>query len=209
MALSAKRINRYIKPLLFILMATPAAWLGWQLYLALLLPNDLTANPIEFSNRFLGDWALRYLFLSLAITPLVDWTGLRALMALRRMIGLYAFFMVVLHVSSYVALDHFFNWAEIWGDILKRNFITLGFISLLGLVPLAVTSNKAMIKRLGGKRWQGLHRLIYPISVLALVHYVMMVRGNQLEPKVYIAMLTILLGWRVWKWVKHRVLVRP
>ena len=203
MAFTTKTKRRILKSGLFILMAVPAVWLGWQLSLALAqMPNELSANPIEYSNRFLGDWALRYLFLSLAITPLCDWFGTRAFMPYRRMIGLYAFFMVALHVSSYVALDHYFDWAEIWGDILKRNFITLGFISLLGLLPLALTSTSGMVKRIGAKRWKALHRLVYPVSVSALIHYTMMVRGNQVEPKIYMVILATLLGWRVRKWFK-------
>ena len=203
MQFTTKIKRRIIKSGLFALMALPAVWLGWQLSLALAqLPNDLTANPIEYSNRFLGDWALRYLFLSLAITPLCDWFGTRAFMPYRRMVGLFAFFMVLLHVSSYVILDHYFNWAEIWGDILKRNFITLGFISVLGLLPLALTSTSGMVKRMGAKKWKALHRLVYPVAILALIHYVMMVRGNQTEPKIYVAVLSLLLGWRIWKWFK-------
>ena len=194
-----------LKPLVFIGLAIPSVWLIWNLFQAIQgLPNGLGANPVEFSNRFLGEWALRFLFLTLAIRPTSRLFKIPKLMLYRRMLGLFTFYMVCLHVLSFVVLDYNFDWNLIWQEVLKRNFITLGFLSFLGLIPLAVTSTKKMIKRIGAKRWQNLHRLIYPISILAMVHFDMMVRGNQLEPKIYAGILTALLVYRLWDYLKKR-----
>ncbi len=138
-----QRIRRIAKPVVFALCLTPLAWLAWLAWTA-----GLGANPIEATNRFLGDWALRFLLITLALTPVRGLTGWVVLIRFRRMLGLFAFTYVVLHLSSYVVLDQFFDWREIWTDIVKRRYITVGMISFSLLVPLAVTSTKGMVKRL-------------------------------------------------------------
>ncbi len=188
------------KTILFTALTIPSVWLMVNLVQAYLgNPHDLGANPIEFSNRFLGEWALRFLFLTLAMRPLADLFNLPKLILFRRMLGLFTFHMVCLHATSFVVLDYGFNWHQIWQEVLEHNFITLGFLAFLGLIPLAVTSTNRMIKRMGAKRWKALHKLIYPISILAMIHFDMMVRGDQLEPEIYAGILAVLLGYRVWK----------
>ena len=205
MSLSPRVVRKIIKPTVFILMLLPLAWVfyGWWLYIM----GDLslvTANPIEYTNRHLGDWAMRFLLVTLAVRPLSRIKSLVWLMQLRRMVGLFCFFYAFLHVSSYVVLDQFFDWPEILDDILKRQFITVGMITLTLLTPLAMTSTKAMIKRLGSLRWQKLHSLIYLASVLVIFHYWMMVKGNQLEPKIYAFIVAALLLSRLPQRVKKR-----
>ncbi len=200
-----KLISHVIKPIVFIALLAPLLWLGW--HWSLLLenqPNGLTANPIEYTNRFLGGWGLKYILLTLLVSPLSQLTAMRKLMLLRRMVGLFAFSYVLLHFTSYTVLDHYFNWAEIWQDIVKRNFITIGMLGLLGLVPLAVTSTNRMIKKLGAKNWKRLHMLIYPISILGVFHFSMMRKGDQLEPKIYWSVLVFLLGYRVYRFYQRR-----
>jgi sulfoxide reductase heme-binding subunit YedZ len=182
---------RIIKPLLFVAALLPLAWLGYEAW-----SNALGANPIETITRTLGDWALRFLLLTLTVTPLRKMTGWRWPMRLRRMLGLYAFFYALLHLSSYIVLDQFFFWPEIWGDIIKRPFITIGILSFLLLIPLAVTSTNSWMRRLG-RNWQRLHKLVYLIAIGAVIHYLMLVRVLTLEPLLYAAILGILLLARV------------
>jgi sulfoxide reductase heme-binding subunit YedZ len=186
-------LSRLLKPVVFSVCLLPLIWLGW-----LAFSNGLGANPIEAITRFLGDWALRLLLICLSVTPLVRFLGLSWLMRLRRMLGLFAFAYAVLHIFSYVGLDQFFAWRAIWIDILKRNYITVGMLTILLLLPLAVTSTNVMIKRLGGKNWKRLHRLIYPAAILAVFHFAMMVKIDLIEPMIYGAVLAILLLARVW-----------
>jgi methionine sulfoxide reductase heme-binding subunit len=183
---------RFFKPAVFVLCLTPLAWLAWQA-----LYGSLGVNPIETVNRYLGDWALRFLLIALAVTPVRQWTHWAPLARLRRMLGLYAFFYVFLHLSSYVGLDQFFDWAAIWKDVLKRTYITFGMIAFVLLIPPAVTSTNAMVKRLGGKRWRALHKLVYPIGILGVAHFWMMVKADIREPLVYAVILAVLLGWRL------------
>ncbi len=179
------------KLLVFVASLGPLAWLIW-----LAVDDNLSANPVEFVNRYLGEWALKFLLLSLTLSPLSRLPGMRKAVSYRRMIGLFAFFYVCIHLSSYVILDQFFDWAAIWKDIIKRVYITLGMGAVLMLIPLAVTSTNKAIKRLGSKRWKALHRLVYPAAILAVVHYIMMVKADLLEPLIYAAILAVLLGLR-------------
>lgn len=201
---------------LFIAISLPLVWLffNWALLLdeAFVLgyldgfgPNILTANPIEFTNRYLGDWALRFLLLSLTVTPAARVFSFIQLIAYRRMIGLWAFTYVCFHLSSYIVLDQFFDWSEIWTDILKRTFITLGMVSFLLLLPMAITSTKGWVKRLGAKTWKRIHRAIYVIAPLASVHYFMMSKGNQLQPKIYLGLTAFLLLIRVWFYAVDKI----
>lgn len=185
-------VRRIAKPAVFALGLAPLGWLTWQA-----LAGGLGANPIEACNRFLGDWALRFLLLALAVSPVRDLFGMAVVMRFRRMLGLFAFFYVSLHLTSYVVLDQFFAWEEIWRDILKRTYITVGMAAFALLVPLAVTSTRGMIKRLGAARWQKLHRLVYPAAVLAVVHYLMMVKADLREPLIYGGVLALLFAVRL------------
>ncbi len=186
------------KPIVFTSALLPLAWLAWVVATSDLGPKGpLGANPIEYVIRFFGDWAIRFLLLALAVTPASQITGWTQLVRFRRMIGLYAFFYVCLHMSSYIGFDQFFDWLAIWKDILKRNYITVGMATFLMLLPLAATSTKGMVKRLGGRRWTKLHKLVYPAGIAACFHFYMMRKGVQLEPIVYAGICAVLLGWRV------------
>jgi len=191
---------RWFKPAAFGMSLLPLAWLAWQASY-----GSLGANPVEFINRYLGDWALRFLLIALAVTPVRQWTGWNRLARLRRMMGLFAFFYVFLHLASYVGLDLFFDWAALWKDVLKRNYITLGMIAVILLVPLAVTSTDGMIRWLGGARWRRLHQLVYVAGILAVTHFWMMVKADIREPLAYASILAVLLGWRLWGFAGRRL----
>ena len=187
-----------LKATLFVLCLGPLASLVYGL-----LADTLGANPIEALTRGLGDWTLRLLLITLAVTPLRRLSGLNWLLRLRRMLGLFTFFYAALHLTSYVWLDQFFDWAAIWKDIVKRPFITVGFTAFLLLIPLAATSSNAMIKRLGGRLWQALHRTVYAIAVFAVLHYWWMVKKDITQPAIYAAVLALLLGLRLY-WALQR-----
>ena len=184
------------KPLLFVLCLLPLAWL---VYAA--ATNQLGANPAEALIRRLGDWTLRGLWLTLAITPLRELTGLAALARFRRMLGVFTFSYASLHLLAYGWLDMGLDFGDIARDIAKRPFILMGFTAWLLMAPLAATSFNKAIKTLGAKRWQALHKAIYAISVIALLHFIWMRAGKQnfAEPAVYGVILAVLLGWRFFK----------
>lgn len=180
------------KPLVFAVSLLPLAWmvwLGWQ--------DQLGANPVETLSHRTGDWSLRFLLLTLAVTPLRRLNGWNWLQRFRRMLGLFAFFYVCLHFSVYLVFDQFFDGRAIVADIAKRPYITVGFAGWLLLIPLAVTSTNGMIKRLG-RNWQRLHRLVYLIGALGVLHYLWLVKADITEPLVYAGVLTVLLGYRLW-----------
>lgn len=181
-----------IKALLFLLCLVPLA------RLIVLGANDaLGANPIEFITRSTGTWTLVFLLVTLSVTPLRKIFNQPALIKLRRMFGLFAFFYVCLHFTTYIWLDQFFDAGEIAKDIVKRPFITVGFLAFVLLIPLAATSNNAIIKRLGARRWQRLHRLVYPIGILGVVHYWWLVKKDLTQPIIYASILAVLLGYRL------------
>ena len=184
--------NAAAKPIVFLLAVTPLAWLVWGG-----LNDGVGANPIEAMNRFLGDWGLRFLVIGLALTPLRQAVGWNGLARFRRMIGLFAFFYVTLHLLNYVAIDQFFDWRAIGADVVKRAFITVGMATYLTLIPLAITSNIFMVKRLGGARWRMLHRLVYLAVPAACLHFAMMVKADLREPTFYAVIIFLLLGDRV------------
>lgn len=188
------------KVLLFLLALLPLAHLS---YGAFANPEILGANPAEFITRATGDWALRMLLVTLSLTPLRRITGWNWVLRLRRMAGLFAFFYAVLHFSSYVSFDHVFDIGAIAMDIVKRPFITVGFVCLLLLVPLALTSTNAMVKRLGGRRWLQLHRLVYVVAPLGVLHFWWMVKRDLTQPIIYAAVLALLLGIRL-AWLSSR-----
>lgn len=206
---TTNQLRRVGKPIVFLAMLVPAVWLVWNWWLAFQYqPNGLGFNPQEASNRFTGDWALRFLLLSLAVTPFSTLVGSAKPVLFRRMIGLYAFFYVCLHITSYVWLDMLFDWVELWADVMKRIYITIGFAAFLLLVPVAVTSTKGWVKRLGARRWQRLHKAVYAIGLLAVVHFIMMRKGFQVEPLVYASILAVLLAFRWRKLMPARWLAR-
>jgi sulfoxide reductase heme-binding subunit YedZ len=166
--------------------------------------DNLGANPIEFITRSTGTWTLAFLLITLAVTPLRRWFNINWLLRLRRMLGLYAFFYGALHFATYILLDQFFDWHSIVQDVVERPFITVGFPSFVLLIPLAVTSTNAMIKRLGAKRWQQLHRLVYVIAVGGVVHYFWLVKEDVTEPVYYATVLALLLGVRLFWHLKER-----
>ena len=181
----------WLKPILFVACLVP---LGQLLYKGWI--DDLTANPIEYITRFTGSWALIILLASLSVTPLRKITGWNGLIKLRRMLGLFAFFYVLLHFTTYVILDHFFDFERIVADVVKRPYVTAGFIGFVLMIPLAVTSTAAMIRRLG-KRWQLLHRLVYVVAIAGVVHFYWLVKADISRPVQYGAVLALLLGWRL------------
>ena len=187
-------MTRFAKPIVFALCLLPLAWLAHKGATA-----GFGAHPQEYVNRFLGDWGLRFLLLALAVTPLREIGNWPRLAAYRRMIGLYAFFYVTLHILSYVVATHFFDWAAILKDIYKRNYITVGMAVFLILAPMAATSTAGMVKRLGARRWKKLHRLVYLAGIGGVFHFFMMVKLDWREPALYAAILAFLLGWRIWR----------
>ncbi len=195
--------HRHAKPVLWLLCCLPCVWLVWGAV------NDLLgANPAEYLIRATGDWTLRLLCITLAMTPLRVMLGLPELAKLRRMFGLFTYFYVVLHLLCYSWLDMGFEWAEIAVDIAKRPFILVGFTAFVLLTPLALTSFNRAIRWLGVKRWQWLHRLVYGVAVLAVLHFFWMRAGksNFAEVFVYASVLLVLLAWRffrssLWHWV--------
>jgi len=181
-------------------LAVLAWWIGRSVWLN---TDDLGANPISFITNHLGDWTFRILLASLAMTPLrlVFGWGWPAL--LRRLLGLFAFAYAVLHFSVWILVDHFFNWAQMAEDILKRPYITVGMLALLTMVPLAATSTTGMIKRLGARRWTRLHRLVYATGVLAALHFLWLAKVGRKDQYVYVAVLVLLLGVRTMDWARR------
>jgi methionine sulfoxide reductase heme-binding subunit len=163
-----------------------------------LLRSDLGINPVETLQHTTGDWTLRFLIFTLAITPLRKTFKLPELIRFRRMLGLFAFFYVVLHFITYLGPDQNFNFSGMWDDVAKRKFITVGFAAFVLLIPLALTSTAGSIRRLGGKRWQALHRLIYVCATLGVIHYYWLVKSDVRKPLIYAFFVGILLLWRVW-----------
>jgi sulfoxide reductase heme-binding subunit YedZ len=169
----------------------------------------LGANPIEVITHATGDWTLRFLLITLAITPVRQLTGQLWLIRFRRMFGLFAFFYASLHLTTYVWLDQFFDVHSMAKDIAKRPFITVGFTAFCLLVPLAVTSTRKMIQRLGGRTWQRLHRLIYLAATAGVIHFLWLVKKDKTRPIEYAVVLGILLGYRVIVWAYPRLRTRP
>lgn len=163
-----------------------------------LLRSDLGINPVETLQHTTGDWTLRFLIFTLAITPLRKTFKLPELIRFRRMLGLFGFFYVTLHFLTYLGPDQNFNFSGMWDDVAKRKFITVGFAAFVLLIPLALTSTAGWIRRLGGKRWQVLHRLIYVCAILGVVHYYWLVKSDVRKPLIYAFFVGILLIWRVW-----------
>ena len=188
---------------MFLLCLLPLAALGWRA-----LHGELTANPIEFITHATGDWTLRFLVITLCVTPFRKILHLPELIRFRRMLGLFAFFYACLHFTTYIWLDKFFDISEMWKDIAKRKYITVGFTAFLLLIPLAVTSTAGWIRRLGGKRWQRLHRLIYVSAALGVIHYYWLVKSAVLRPLTYGAIVAVLLLWRLFASLSRKTQLR-
>jgi sulfoxide reductase heme-binding subunit YedZ len=191
-----RRYRLVYKPAVFVASLVPLLWLicatlGW-------LGQSLGADPVKKLEHELGKIALNFLLLTLLVTPVRQLTGWTHLVRLRRMLGLFAFFYVLLHFTVYVVLDLELNFRTVLTDIAKRPYITIGFLALLLLIPLAVTSTNAMMRRLG-RRWQKLHRLIYLIAILAVWHYWWQVKKDIREPLIYAGIVCVLLGYRLWR----------
>jgi len=191
---------RWIKVGIFIACLIPLGLLGWDAY-----TQNLGANPIEKITHTTGDWTLRLLLVTLSVTPLCKLLGIPALIKFRRMLGLFAFFYSCLHFTTYIWLDKFFNLHEMLVDVAKRKFITLGFTAFVLLIPLALTSTRGWIRRLGGKRWQSLHRLIYVSAIAGVIHYLWLVKADIRKPLEYGAVLALLLGYRVVLWIRPAI----
>ena len=195
---------RWFKPVVFLACLGPLARLGWKAYMGL-----LGANPIAVITHSTGDWILIFLLVTLSITPLRKLTGQLWLIRYRRMFGLFAFFYATLHFLTYIWLDKFFDLHEIWADVSKRRFITVGFTGFVLLMPLALTSTQGWIRRLGGKRWQALHRLIYLSATAGVIHYWWLVKADVSKPAQYAFVLSLLLGYRLVVWARRRTGGKP
>ena len=195
---------KWIKAVVFAACLIPLerlAWLGFH--------NRLGANPIENITHSTGWWTLAFLMITLSVTPLRRLLNLTWLLRLRRMFGLFAFFYVCLHFTTYFWLDQFFDWSEIVKDVGKRPFITVGFSAFVLLIPLAVTSTNAMVKRLGARRWQLLHRLVYAIAALGVVHFWWLVKKDITEPFIFASLLALLLIIRLLYLLKQQRSASP
>lgn len=195
--------SRWTKVAVFLLCLAPAGYilaLGGLEYRAQVQgigqPGNLTADPIKYITHFTGDWTLRFLLLTLAVTPLRKLLNQPQLARYRRMLGLYAFFYACVHLMIWMGLDKEFDGAELWKDILKRWYITVGMAALLGMLPLAVTSTAGWVRRMGYVKWQKLHRLVYPCAALGVIHFYLLVKSDIRLPLMYGAILTVLLASR-------------
>ena len=187
--------SRWTKAVVFLLGLAPLGYLVYRGFSA-----RLTANPVEYIQHFTGDWTLRFLLITLAITPLRKLLKLPDLIRFRRMLGLFAFFYVCLHFLTYIGPDQSFDLAGMWKDVEKRRYITVGFLGFVLLIPLAITSTKGWIRRLGGRRWQTLHRAIYVTAICGVIHYYWLVKSDVRKPLMYGAILAVLLLFRLGVW---------
>jgi sulfoxide reductase heme-binding subunit YedZ len=194
---TAQRIRFIARPLVFLACLSPFLILGWDAY-----RGALSANPIDDVTDTTGTWTLRFLMITLAVTPIRKITGWNRLLQFRRMFGLFAFFSGTLHFFTYLYLDQFFLWEEILADIPKRPFITVGSLSFLLMIPLALTSTDRIAKWMGGKRWNRLHKLVYVSAVGGVIHYLWLVKADVQRPLTYGAILAVLLGVRAWYYLK-------
>lgn len=181
-------VTHVLKPAIFVAGLVPLAMLLWNA-----THDGLGANPVEAITHETGDWGLRLLLITLCVTPLRRLTGWHELVRVRRMLGLFAFFYVCLHFSTYLVLDAFFDVRYILEDITERTYITVGFTSFLLLIPLAATSTDAMVRRLGGRRWRALHRLAYAVAIGGVLHFLWLVKADLREPLIYLGILLVLL----------------
>jgi sulfoxide reductase heme-binding subunit YedZ len=189
----------WTKVVLFLLCLGPLAAIIWPFAFGYTIPN-----PLEFIQHATGDWTLRFLVITLTITPLRQILQVPELIRFRRMLGLFAFFYGCLHFTTYLVFDKVFDLHEIWKDVYKRPFITVGFLAFTLLIPLAITSTAGWIRRLGGRRWRILHRAIYISAACGVIHYYWLVKSAVIRPIFYGVLVTLLLVWRVGEWVVRR-----
>ncbi len=191
--------NKWTKVPIFLICLVPLGILIWRA-----LTANLGANPVEFIQHATGDWTLRFLIITLCITPFRKLLKLPELIRFRRMLGLFAFFYACLHFLTYLGPDQSFDLSSMWKDVAKRPFITVGFTAFVLLIPLAITSTAGWIRRLGGRRWQMLHRLIYISAICGVIHYYWLVKSAVLRPLTYAAIVAVLLLWRLGDWLIRR-----
>jgi sulfoxide reductase heme-binding subunit YedZ len=191
--------SKWTKVAVFLICLIPFIELVWRVF-----TNRLGANPVEFLQHATGDWTLRFLVFTLCITPFRKLFKLPDLIRFRRMLGLFAFFYVCLHFLTYLGPDQAFDLAAMWKDVAKRPFITVGFLGFVLLIPLALTSTAGWIRRLGGKRWQMLHRAIYVTAICGVIHYYWLVKSDVRKPVFYGVLVSLLLVWRVADWLVKR-----
>jgi methionine sulfoxide reductase heme-binding subunit len=191
--------SKWTKVFVFLLCLGPFGFLAWRTF-----TGNLGPNPVEFYQHTTGDWTLRFLVITLCITPFRKLLKLPDLIRFRRMLGLFAFFYACLHFLTYLGPDQSFDLAAMWKDVAKRPFITVGFTAFVLLIPLALTSTAGWIRRLGGRRWQMLHRLIYISAICGVIHYYWLVKSAVLRPLTYAAIVAVLLLWRVGDWLIRR-----
>ncbi|MGU9951311.1 MAG: sulfite oxidase heme-binding subunit YedZ [Gammaproteobacteria bacterium WSBS_2016_MAG_OTU1] len=186
-----------LKAALFLLCLLPAVVMFGAVFLGELLDLEPPADPVEFLTKESGEQALRFLIITLAMTPLRNLTKWSSPIKLRRMFGLYVFFYALIHFNIYMFLDLQLDFSLVVNDIIERKYITVGFIAFLLLIPLAITSNKFLIKKMGAKKWTALHRAVYAIGLLGAVHFLWLKRGNPIEPLVYLLIICVLLAMRL------------
>jgi methionine sulfoxide reductase heme-binding subunit len=191
--------SKWSKAGLFLICLGPLAGIIWPFAFGYTVPN-----PLEFIQHATGDWTLRFLVITLTITPLRQILHIPELIRLRRMLGLYAFFYGCLHFTTYLVFDKVFDLHEIWKDVYKRPFITVGFLAFTLLIPLAITSTAGWIRRLGGRRWRILHRAIYICAVCGVIHYYWLVKSAVIRPIFYGVLVGLLLAWRLGDWFLRR-----
>jgi len=186
----------WTKRALFLVCLIPAALLLWRGF-----HGDLTANPVEYIEHFTGDWTIRFLLITLSVTPLRKVYNQPLLARYRRMLGLFAFFYVCVHLSMYLTFDQFFDPVAIWADVMKRPYITVGTLGFVMLIPLAITSTAGMVRRLGPKRWQWLHRLVYFCALAGIIHFYWLVKSDISDPFMYFGIWTLLMLFRARMWL--------
>lgn len=191
--------NKWTKVPVFILCLAPFGYMAWASF-----TGHLGPNPVEFFQHTTGDWTLRFLVLTLCVTPFRKLLKLPDLIRFRRMLGLFAFFYACLHFLTYLGPDQSFDFAGMLKDVAKRPFVTVGFAAFVLLIPLALTSTTGWIRRLGGRRWQMLHRLIYITAICGVIHYYWLVKSAVLRPLTYAAIVAVLLFWRLGDWLIRR-----
>ena len=198
MAQSSSRVwttrIRRIKPLIFILCLIPLGKLAFDVF-----TGNISADPVEDFTHVTGEWGLRLLIVTLAITPLRMITGINQLVLVRRMLGVFSFVYILLHFLTWLVIDNFFDIQRIIEDIIERYYILFGSLAFVMMTLLAATSTNRMVKWLGGKRWANLHKLIYLIGILGVLHYFLSVKADITQPVIYAAIVALLLGFRIWK----------
>src|SRR5258706_10929415 len=192
-------ISKWAKVVVFVLCLAPLGILIWEGF-----HGDWGPNPTQFLEHATGDWILRFLAITLAVSPLRKLLGLTQLIRFRRMLGLFAFFYAFLHFSIYLGLDQVLDFHGVWADIVKRPYITVGFTGFVPMIPLAITSTAGMVRRLGYRRWQMLHRAIYVSAVAGGIHFYWLGKSGVHFPPLYAGIMAGLLGWRLFAWVSDR-----